>query len=100
MGGGLPFELPLAGYGGWRKEFRRKEASGSWSFQAAFLPIGGAREAATGLEWQLGRRPIIWDRCGGLGRPDGGREECDRNGLGERRNREEKREKKKTETGL
>ena len=77
-----------------------KNDFGSRGSRRRFLLHGGAREAATGLELLLAWRPTERDRCGGLGRPDGGREECDRNGLEERRNREEKREKKKTETGL
>ncbi|KAL6195928.1 hypothetical protein ACLB2K_031545 [Fragaria x ananassa] len=63
-------ELQLTGYGGLRKEFRRKEISGSRSFRRRFLLHDGAREAATDLEQQLGRRPTVWDRCGGLGRPE------------------------------
>ncbi|KAL6191479.1 hypothetical protein ACLB2K_037869 [Fragaria x ananassa] len=79
------------------REFKRRNAFGSRTFRRAFLPHDGAREAATGLEWQLGRRPTVWDRCGGLGRPDG--DERRRESFPVRRAREErigrKREKEK-----
>ncbi|KAL6208818.1 hypothetical protein ACLB2K_019763 [Fragaria x ananassa] len=62
MGGGLPFEPRLAGYGGRRKEFRRKKDFGSRGSRRRFILHGGVREAATGLELQLGWRPTERDR--------------------------------------
>ncbi|KAL6185832.1 hypothetical protein ACLB2K_041955 [Fragaria x ananassa] len=70
-GGGLSFEPRIAGYGGRRREFRRRKPLGSRSSRRAFLLIGGTREPLADLEWKVGRRPTDLDRRGGLGRLDG-----------------------------
>ncbi|KAL6211914.1 hypothetical protein ACLB2K_017137 [Fragaria x ananassa] len=43
MGGGISFKPRLAGYGDRRKEFRRREVSGSRNFRARLRLLGSAR---------------------------------------------------------
>ncbi|KAL6129241.1 hypothetical protein ACLB2K_072594 [Fragaria x ananassa] len=92
----LGYGLPAMAAGGGSSD--EKTDFGSRGFRVSFLPHGDAREAATGLEMQLGERPIERDRSGSERRPDdGGRSarNFDRERGRERERKREKREKKK-----